>query len=373
MNNFRAYLMTMFLLLSLCTQAQDSKMRELFVDSVDNHLDISNWLSTATGFVPVAGIITEPAVGYGGSAGALFVHQKKDAGLPPALTYVGGFYTENKTWGGVVAHVNSWKGDRIRYTGVVGYVAVNLTFYQTLPNGNELPINFSMSGIPFIQKVVARVGDSNFFIGGKYSYFKNEVTLRTPGLIIDIKEKDLKGTVAGLGLVLGLDSRDNIFTPDKGAKAEIALMHNDKYFASDYKYSLLESYGMYFHKTNPRLVSGVKANYSIIWGDHPFYALPFIIMRGVPAMRYQNKQIMQLEVEERWQLKNRWSLVGFGGVGKAYPDFSDWKKYDVAWGVGGGFRYLLAKQYKMHAGIDVARGPEQWTFYFTVGSNWARQ
>jgi hypothetical protein len=39
---------------------------------------------------------------------------------------------------------------------------------------------------------------------------------------------------------------------------------------------------------------------------------------------------------------------------------------------GTGFRYFLAKQYGLHAGIDVSRGPEIWAWNITVGSYWGR-
>ena len=38
--------------------------------------------------------------------------------------------------------------------------------------------------------------------------------------------------------------------------------------------------------------------------------------------------------------------------------------------VGTGFRYLIAKKLGIHAGIDVARGPEDTVFYIQVGSPW---
>lgn len=354
--------------------AYSQKVKELFIDSIDNKLDISVWLSKAHGFVPIAGVITEPAVGYGANIGTLFIHKKEDTYKgPPGLTYAGGFITENESWGAVVAHVNNWNNDKVRYLGVFGYVDVNLTYYPIIANEITIPLGFSLSGVPFIQKLSVRLGESNFFVGGKYSYFKNKARFKRQGIMPTIKERHLEGTVAGLGLVAGYDSRDNIFTPNTGLKTEVILMHNDKYLGSDYKYSFLETYGIYYNQTTPRLVSGVKLNYSLIWGDAPFYTKPFVNMRGVPAMRYQDKQVLQLEVEERWHLKNRWSLVGFGGVAKAYPNIEEWHISETAWSAGGGFRYLLARLFNMHAGMDVARGPEEWTFYFVVGSSWSRQ
>lgn len=38
----------------------------------------------------------------------------------------------------------------------------------------------------------------------------------------------------------------------------------------------------------------------------------------------------------------------------------------------GGFRYSIAKQYGMQAGIDVAAGPEGWAWYIVFGSSWMR-
>ena len=43
------------------------------------------------------------------------------------------------------------------------------------------------------------------------------------------------------------------------------------------------------------------------------------------------------------------------------------------WFAGGtGFRYFLAKQYGLHAGVDISRGPEIWAWNITVGSYWWR-
>ena len=39
---------------------------------------------------------------------------------------------------------------------------------------------------------------------------------------------------------------------------------------------------------------------------------------------------------------------------------------------GGGLRYLLAREYGLHVGLDVAQGPEETIFYVQVGHAWAR-
>ena len=64
-------------------------------------------------------------------------------------------------------------------------------------------------------------------------------------------------------------------------------------------------------------------------------------------------------------------MVGFVGAGEALKDYGDIFQ-DIKVAGGTGFRYFLAKQYGLQAGIDIARGPEIWAWNITIGSNWAR-
>jgi hypothetical protein len=117
-------------------------------------------------------------------------------------------------------------------------------------------------------------------------------------------------------------------------------------------------------------VLGLRADGRFSDGDVPFYARPFVTLRGVPALRYQGQNALVGEAELRHALDDRWSVVGFGGGGKAYGGpvkFSDAKTV-VAGGVG--VRYLLARKLGLHVGLDLARGPEETVVYLQVGSAW---
>ncbi len=82
-------------------------------------------------------------------------------------------YTENGTWGVGLAHTASWKKDRIRYTGAVGYAHVVSTFYL-----NDQPADFELDTALLLQDVKFRIGSSNIFVGGKLVYL-------TPELLFD--------------------------------------------------------------------------------------------------------------------------------------------------------------------------------------------
>jgi hemolysin activation/secretion protein len=87
-------------------------------------------------------------------------------------------------------------------------------------------------------------------------------------------------------------------------------------------------------------------------------------------MRYQGKSTYLIETELRWDWNLRWSLIGFTGYGETQPVNKDIFDKQSAYNYGLGIRYLLAREYGLRMGIDIARGPEQWAFYIQFGSSW---
>ena len=112
--------------------------------------------------------------------------------------------------------------------------------------------------------------------------------------------------------------------------------------------------------------------------ETPFYMFPFIDLRGIPVMRYQGQNTLASELQIRWEFDPRWSVLAFGGIGKAYGDdpfntfintsFSDAKNQ---YSKGVGFRYLIAKKYGLRMGIDIASSQEDEAVYIQFGTAWA--
>src|SRR5262245_55978769 len=74
---------------------EKSSWKEKFVDPQDGQFDASAFLASAYGFVPIGSIITDPAVGYGGALGLIFIQPNQDPTthqtIRPNLSAVGGF------------------------------------------------------------------------------------------------------------------------------------------------------------------------------------------------------------------------------------------------------------------------------------------
>ncbi len=267
---------TLFFLLC-CPPAFAQKKTGKFISEEDGALDMSEFLNSTTGFLPVPIIITEPAVGLGGGIALAYFHKRKGEqgdrpkGLSPTVSFGAGAYTSNGTWMVGGGHQGSYKDDRWRYLGALAYVSANLTFYGggILPRENEY--EFNMKGFFTIQELLYRVKkETPFFIGLNYIYFNNTISFETGLDIPELERLEVETSIGGINTAFLYDGRNNSLTPTKG-----------------------------------------------------FY-----------------------------------SMMEIGAFNEALG--------------GTGFRYLLAKQYGLHTGIDISRGPEIWAWNITVGSNWGR-
>ena len=374
--------------------ASASPFFDQFIDPQDGKFDTSHWLLEKKGFLPVPIIVTEPAVGYGAGAALLFFHGKNEvqhpqagkpnfqkssekgkSSLPPSISGLVGLGTENGTWAAGGFHFGSWKQDRMRYLGGLIYPSVNLTFYgddnrPILKNG----LDYNLEGWFLLQELLFRIKSSNFFLGPRLIYYNidSAFDLKLPVESIDPWQFNLKSY--GIGLKAAYDSRDNIFTPSTGISADITTIFYsvDNEITGSKNYQMTDASSKFYWLLFPDVVLGWRLHGGFSSGDIPFYALPFIDLRGVPAMRYQGENVLVTEIETRWNVNERWSLVFFGGVGRTADSLGNFSDSEDRWAGGTGFRYLIARLLGMYTGIDIARGPEEWAFYLQMGSAWGR-
>ncbi len=341
----------------------------LLVDPVDGKLDASAWLATRRGFVPLIVPITEPAVGYGAAGGLVFFHPRAGgtpagaAGgefVPPSLSAAVAFGTSNGSWGAGGGHMGIWRDDAIRYLGGAAYASLNLDYYGVSGEARR----FRIEAVPVVQELVFRIAASHLYAGGRWVFARSRTRFEDapPGGLLGAEAVT---TTSGLGPVVTFDSRNTIFTPDSGTRAEASFLWFDPALGGDFHYWKLHAYELTYFPVVPSMTAAFRVDAQLSSGDVPFYALPYVRLRGVPALRYQGNSAVVAEAEVRWDVVTRWSAVGFGGVGAV-----DALAGEIAWGAGGGFRYLLARAFGLRMGADIARGPETWAFYVVFGNSW---
>jgi hypothetical protein len=363
--------------LVLCVGSSRAEIPERFIDPGDGMLDLSEHLLEHKGMLPVPIIITEPAVGYGGGLAGLFFDQplgealKTSLGetgkaIPPNITGIGGFKTENGSWGALFGHHHTWLRDRYRYLGGIGKADLTLDYYGLLGK----PRAYQLDGVGLMQQLLARAGDTDWFLGARYAWLQVKPSFGAgwpPGL----EGEPLKEIRIGrLSFIADHDTRNNIFSPTSGHFVEAELAVARPGLGGTTSYEQVSLRGFDWLPLGKQFVLGLRGDLQAASGDVPFFALPFVNLRGVPALRYQDDNAAVAEVELWWLTTPRWSLLGFTGAGRAWGGRNGFSEAETVTTVGTGFRYLIAKKLGIHAGIDVARGPEDTVFYIQVGSPW---
>ena len=349
------------------------------IDPVDGRLDASAFLDTAHGFLPLITPITEPAVGYGAVGALVFIdRQAQVEGQPfvrPNIATFGGLATENGTDGLFASHLGTWREGRLRTNIGVAKANINLAFFglgDREAAGTD-GLDYSIEATGGDAGGDYRIGSHPVWLGLKYALVDTQVRLREsaadpPGIL----PGDRHLRLAGLTPSITFDTRDNFFTPTRGVYLDLSAPVFRQDLGGDRDFELLTLSAMYFRPLSPSLYFAIRGAGKDSSDGTPFYLRPYVSLRGVPALRYQGEQAAEVEAELRWQFHPRFSLVGFGGGGIARSSLTG-REREQSVGAGGvGFRYLIARTYGLHMGLDVAMGPDDPAIYVVFGSPWLR-
>lgn len=354
-------------------------------DPEDGAFDVSAFLATSHGFLPVATPITDPAVGFGGALALAFFHRPEGWDLDearakfdarermttPSATAVFGMYTSDESWGAGGGHLGIWGGGRWRYTGGGGFVHLNLSIAGEAPSGGEVAFEYELEGWGAVQSLRYKLGSTDFYVGALYN-FLSMTTQFTGEILPGVEPGETDSALGSAGLSLGYDSRNSTFTPDRGLFTNVEMRRQDTALGGDFDYwSSKASIFMYMDPIDA-LVIGLRAEASAAGEDAPFWAQPGVRLRGLASGRYKGDRAGVFEAEARWDVSRRWSVVGFGGTGWTMDVGDEGDANSTRWlGSGGtGVRYLLARAFGLRGGTDIAYGQDGWALYITMGSAW---
>ncbi len=350
-----------------------------FRDSEDGKFDISAFLTTAYGFIPLLVPITDPAVGYGAVAAAVFVHGEPPAeGEPfvrPTISVIGALKTENDTRGWFGANLGTWRGGRVRTIAALTDLDVNLEFFgfggdaATATEG----LGYSVKARGGVAGGNYRLGDTQVWIGLRYTSVNTSVSLAPPASDLpNVSAEDYDLRLGALTPSLTLDRRDNFFTPIRGWYVDLSVPVFRESLGGDRDFETANLTAMYFRPLGESLFLGVRASGKYSSDGTPFFLRPYVSLRGVQALQYQGERSAELEAELRWQFRPRWSVVGFAGAGEARSSIAAREPEASPSTAGAGFRYLVARRHGLQLGLDIAGGPDDTIFYVVFGNAWLR-
>ena len=335
-------------------------------------------------FLAIPIFITEPAIGEGLGLGLVYFHKTEQDSKPklstptslsktgekqkppPTATGVFGFYTSNQTQGFGLGHAGSYYDDRLRVVGALASMKVNAALFLL-----DLPFNFTIDGDLVYANFKRRLGASSFFLGMSASVLDADVTFSfdpdnpPPRSLLDFSTRNI-----GLAGSAIYDTRDDSMMPGDGQLYDLTVWRYDDTFGSDSNYWSTRFKINSFHELSERWHLGLRLDVSTVDGEPPFFALPFVSLRGIPAMRYQAKTAGVVEIEGRYDFSQRWAGVAFAGAGFTNAGDPTLETEDDIVSFGAGLRFQALREQNVWVGLDIARGPEEYAWYIQVGHPW---
>ena len=307
--------------------------------------------------------------------------------LPPSVSAVAGAYTGNDSWIVGGGHMGFFKQGAVRYMGGAGFGNVNLDFFGTGDIGFTRPVELNTQAGMMLNSLKFKLGNSRFFVGPTQRYVSARIepvnlgdldgsflppALQPPWQDIMTRLMTQDVVLSALGAVIEFDSRDNFFSPHAGYEYSLEHLWYRDEVGSDIEYELLTFNSHNYWTLGERFRAGLRiaADYASTDDLLPPFATPGIVLRGIPAMRYQGNAVVVAEAEVTWQIDLRWSVNVFAGGGRVAMELDELGDQPSLVSKGGGFRYLIARRYGFEMGLDVARGPEETVFYIQAGTAW---
>ena len=376
---FRGTLLIVLIAFSPALSAQSFMSR--FIDPDDGWVDAGNFLlEYPYGVLPVPIVITEPAVGEGLGVAAVFFHDADPAWegknldakgrlTPRSTSAVVGAATNNDSTIVGGGHFGHYRRDTIRYEGLVGGADLNLKFYG-MGDGpeNSNGFKFNANALFISQQLAFRLGDSDWFAGGEYIYSDVDTEFDTGIDFPGLEKLEVSSKNAAAGALLIYDSLSNPYTPGSGIQSEIAYQFYDEKVGGDFNYDVLQLKNQIHFTPLQKWNLGLRLDATFADGDIPFYALPYIELRGIPALRYQGDNVVTGEVQAAWTVHPRIQLLGFVGAGQAAADRDELGDTNTEVAGGVGVRYMAVRQLGMSLGLDFAKGPEDSVVYISFGT-----
>ncbi len=319
---------------------------------------------------------TSPAVGAGLilAVGYVFKLNEEDNLSPPSVIGLVGAFTNNGSRGGGIGGRLYFSENKYQTTFAVAKGRVNYEFFGIgrLPNRPPVSIEIHQGGTVFFGEFLRNVG-KNIFIGPRYQHRKLYARLggeQTAGGF-QIPDIDIQSTTVAIGLHVQRDLRDSTFYPRKGSIFNWTGDFFDQSWGSKRQYQTYKVQYNKYHAMGEKQVLAYRGMICSANQNVPFYDLCFFgtnnDLRGYTGGEFQNRRMFATQAEFRRELKGRFGVVAFGGVGGIARRWNEFRSDELLPAAGAGLRFKLDKKNHINYRIDWAVGRAGHTLTIGVG------
>jgi hypothetical protein len=183
----------------------------------------------------------------------------------------------------------------------------------------------------------------------------------------------------GLGIGLALDNRHNVLNVRKGFFSELAILHSNPSWGSDFKFTTITSDNRFYKPVGKNNVLATQVFGQFNFGDVPFNQLSLMggenMMKGYYYGRYRDNNQLVAQAEYRLLpiplsfTNNRIGAAVFAGTGTVFSQSNNLRIADFKVSAGAGLRYLLFPKKDIWTRLDYALTNEGSGFYFFIGES----
>jgi Omp85 superfamily domain len=320
--------------------------------------------------------ISSPAFGSGLLLITAYVFKlnEQDKVSPPSWVGASGAFTNNGSRALALGGRLYLKENKYQTTLAVIKGRANLDFFGIgrIPGRSPISVPLSMDGSIFFGEFLRNLG-RNVFIGPRYQF--RQLSASIDGIVppggFEVPNIDRKSNSAALGFHVQRDRRDSTFYPRKGTLIDFTADFFDQVFGSRREYQTYKVAYNGFNELTSRQIFAYRAMACSANGSVPFYDLCLFglnnDLRGYTTGEFQNRRMFAAQTEYRLELRKRFGLAAFAGVGGVARRWTEFRSDQLLPAAGVGLRFKLDKKNHINYRIDFAVGREGRTISIGVG------
>jgi hypothetical protein len=320
--------------------------------------------------------ITSPAVGSGLVlvVGYVFKLNQEDKLSPPSTVGLVGAFTSSGSRGGGIGGRLYFSENKYQTTFAIVKGRVNFDFFGIgrVPGRAPISVPLKSGGTIFFGEFLRNIGH-DIFIGPRYQRRNLYARLdgpQTPGGF-EIPTIDLQAVSSALGIHVQRDKRDSTFYPTKGSLMDVTGDFFLKGLGSRRQYQTYKvSYNGY-REIAPKQILAYRGMICSANQSVPFYDLCLYgtksDLRGYTGGEFQNRRMFATQAEYRRELKGRFGVVAFGGLGGIAKRWNAFRSDELLPAAGAGLRFTLDKKNHINYRIDFGIGREGHTLSIGIG------
>ncbi|MFN5415898.1 MAG: BamA/TamA family outer membrane protein [Flavobacteriia bacterium] len=287
------------------------------------------------------------------------------------------FYTLQNQFGGFFEHAIYSDKNEWFFLGKLKFQSFPLSYYGIGPDAPDVKLaRVDAFQVQIKERILRKVYKS--FYGGL------EFDMQHLGNV-NFKDYDTNTTYTkplgnegstnfGLGAGILFDDRHNVLNVRKGIFAELAFIHYDQKFGSQFTFTSIFSDFRYFHPVRKRNVLAFQYLGQYTLGNPPFNQMALMggemMMRGYYTGRYRDRNLMAFQTEYRmlpFKFAKRFGASIFASTGVVSHTLSDIKRSHLVYSGGAGIRFLLFPKKDIWTRLDFAVTEEGHGFYLFIG------